>query len=81
VAKLTAVSATRLSLGDRGVLREGALADIVVFDPATVADIASYEQPSLHPLGIDDVIVNGRIAVRDGVETGTRAGRLLRRTG
>jgi dihydroorotase/N-acyl-D-amino-acid deacylase len=81
VAKLTAVSATRLALRDRGVLREGAFADIVVFDPATVADTASYQQPSLHPLGIDDVIVNGRIAVRDGVETGTRAGRLLRRTG
>jgi len=81
VAKLTAVSAARLSLADRGVLREGAFADIVVFDPATVADTSTYDQPSRHPLGIDDVIVNGRIAVRDGFETGTRAGLLLRRAG
>jgi N-acyl-D-aspartate/D-glutamate deacylase len=81
VAKLTAVSAARLGLRDRGVLRERAFADIVVFDPATIADVATYEQPSRHPRGIDDVIVNGRIAVRDGVETGARAGLLLRRAG
>jgi len=81
VAKLTAVSAARLGLRDRGVLRERAFADIVVFDPATIADVATYEQPSRHPRGIDDVIVNGRIAIRDGVETGTRAGLLLRRAG
>ena len=81
VAKLTAVSATRLGLLDRGLLREGALADIVAFDPATIADVATYEQPSRHSLGIHDVIVNGRVAVRDGAETGTRAGLLLRRAG
>ncbi len=81
VVKLTAVSAARLGLRDRGVLREGAFADIVVFDPATVADAATYEQPSRHPIGIDDVVVNGRIAVRDGEATGARAGVLLRRAG
>jgi N-acyl-D-amino-acid deacylase len=81
VAKLTEGSATRLGLRERGVLRENTFADIVVFDPATIADAATYEQPSRHPVGIDDVIVNGQVAVRDGVETGTRAGLLLRRAG
>jgi dihydroorotase/N-acyl-D-amino-acid deacylase len=78
VAKLSAVPAARLGLRDRGVVREGANADLVVFDPATVADLATYERPAIHPAGIRDVIVNGRPAVRDGAETGVRAGRLLR---
>ena len=71
----------RLGLRDRGVLREGAFADLVVFDPATVADVATYEEPARHPVGIDHVVVNGRLAIRDGVETGERAGRLLRHAG
>ncbi len=78
VAKLSGVPAGRLGLRDRGVLRDGAFADVVVFDPATVADEASYESPAQHPAGIAHVIVNGAVAVRDGVETGERAGRLLR---
>ena len=79
VAKLTSVPAARLGLRDRGVLREGAFADIVVVDPATVADAATYEAPSRHPTGIEHVIVNGRVAVDGGAETGERPGRLLRR--
>ncbi len=78
VAKLTSVPAARLGLRDRGVIREGALADLVVFDPATVADVATYGDPARHPTGIEHVIVNGRLAVQDGNETGERAGRLLR---
>ena len=81
IAKLTSVSAARLGLRDRGVLREGAFADLVAFDPATVADAATYEQPSRHPVGIEHVVVNGRIAVLAGQETGERAGSLLRRAG
>jgi N-acyl-D-aspartate/D-glutamate deacylase len=81
VAKLSGVSAARLGLRDRGVLREGAFADLVAFDPTTVADDATYEQPSRHPVGIQHVVVNGRVAVLDGQETGERAGRLLRRAG
>jgi N-acyl-D-amino-acid deacylase len=81
VAKLSGVPAARLGLRDRGVLREGAFADLVVFDPATVADDATYEQPARHPVGIEHVVVNGRVAVRAGQETGERAGRLLRRAG
>lgn len=80
IAKLTSVPAGRLGLRDRGVLREGAMADLVVLDPATVEDVATYADPARHPAGIDHVIVNGRFAVHHGEETGERAGRLLRRT-
>lgn len=80
IAKLTSVPAGRLGLRDRGVLREGAMADLVVLDPAAVEDVATYADPARHPAGIDHVIVNGRFAVHHGEETGERAGRLLRRT-
>ncbi len=79
VAKLTSVPAARLGLPDRGVVREGAFADLVVLDPATVQDEASYLEPVRHPSGIEHVIVNGRPAVLSGSETGERPGRLLRR--
>lgn len=81
VAKLSAVPAARLGLRDRGLVREAWQADLVVFDPATVADRATYERPAVHPAGIPHVVVNGALAVRDGVETGSRAGRLLRAAG
>ena len=81
VAKLTSVPAGRLGLRDRGVLREGSFADIVVFDPTTVADVATYDQPAHHPTGIEQVVVNGQLVVRDGTETGQRPGRVLRRGG
>jgi dihydroorotase/N-acyl-D-amino-acid deacylase len=81
IAKLTSVPAERLGLRSRGVIREGATADLVVFDPRSVEDVATYTEPAHHPVGIDNVIVNGRVAVLDGVETGERAGRLLRHTG
>jgi N-acyl-D-aspartate/D-glutamate deacylase len=79
VAKLTSVPAARLGLRDRGVVREGAFADLVVFDPATVADEATYADPARYPSGIEHVIVNGRPAITSGAETGERPGRLLRR--
>jgi N-acyl-D-aspartate/D-glutamate deacylase len=78
VAKLTSVPAARLGLRDRGVLREGGFADLVVLDTTSVADAATYDEPDRHPRGIDHVVVNGRLAVLDGAETGERAGRLLR---
>ncbi len=78
VAKLSAVPAARLGLRDRGLLREHAFADLVVFDPLTVRDDATYLKPSRHPSGIEHVIVNGRPAVLSGSETGERPGRLLR---
>ncbi|HEY8635680.1 MAG TPA: D-aminoacylase [Candidatus Limnocylindrales bacterium] len=80
VAKLSSVPAARLGLRDRGVIREGAFADLVVFDPATVADAATYAEPTRYPIAIDHVIVNGRAAILDGAETGERPGRSLRRS-
>ena len=62
--------AERLGLRDRGVVREGAMADLVTFDPVAVADAATYTDPARYPVGIVDVIVNGRPAVLGGAETG-----------
>ena len=79
VAKLSAVPAARLGLADRGQVRVGWAADLVAFDPVTVIDEATYERPARYPTGIAHVIVNGRLAIRDGAETGDLPGRLLRR--
>jgi dihydroorotase/N-acyl-D-amino-acid deacylase len=81
VRKMTAMPAARLALADRGVVREGAVADLVVLDPATVADHATFERPHQYPVGIDVVVVNGTVAVDGGKPTGVRAGRVLRRGG
>jgi len=80
VARLSSVPAARLGLRDRGVIREGAIADVVVFDPETVVEGAIDTAPARYPVGIDHVVVNGRLAIRDGAETGERPGRLLRRS-
>jgi N-acyl-D-amino-acid deacylase len=80
VARLSSVPAARLGLRDRGVIREGAIADLVVFDPETVLEGATEPAPARYPVGIDHVVVNGRLAIRDGAETGERPGRLLRRS-
>jgi N-acyl-D-aspartate/D-glutamate deacylase len=79
IAKLTGVPASQVGLRDRRVVREGWAADLVVFDAATVIDTATFECPASYPVGVRDVIVNGRLVVRDGTETGVRPGRLLRR--
>jgi len=80
VRKMTSMPAARLGLRDRGVVRVGAYADLVVFDAATVADRATFEAPHQYPVGIDWVIVNGRPAVEAGRFVGGRAGKVLRRT-
>lgn len=67
-------------LTDRGVLRAGAFADVIVFDPATIADVATYVHPKQESVGIRWVIVNGSTAVANGHPTGVFAGRALRRT-
>ncbi|MGZ8456800.1 MAG: N-acyl-D-amino-acid deacylase family protein [Gemmatirosa sp.] len=81
VHKMTGMPAARLGLRDRGVLRVGAMADLVVFDTATVCDQATFEAPHQYPVGIPTVIVNGVVAVDAGAPTGARAGRVLRRGG
>ena len=78
VRKMTSASAQRLGLKDRGVLREGYVADVVVFDPMTVSDTATYEEPVQFPHGIDHVLVTGAFVVRDGQPTGQRPGGVLR---
>jgi len=79
VYKMTGQSAARLKLRDRGVLKTGAYADVVVFDPATVADKSTFEQPHQYPVGIDYVFVNGVAAVDGGAFTDSRAGRVVKR--
>jgi N-acyl-D-amino-acid deacylase len=78
VRKMTSLPASRLGLRDRGTIQEGARADLVVFDPRTVADRATYDDPHRYPEGIPHVFVNGVFALRDGETTGARAGRFLR---
>ena len=76
---MTEMPAKRLGLSDRGVLRVGAFADVVVFNAATVKDQATFTEPHQYPVGIETVIVNGVVAVRAGKATGVRAGRIIRR--
>ena len=78
VRRMTGAPAARLGLKDRGVLRDGAVADVVVFDPATVRSNATYDQPRRFPDGIGHVIVNGVPVVDGGRHTGTTPGRALR---
>ncbi len=77
VHKMTGQPAERFGLVDRGELAPGRHADVVVLDPGHVLDGATYEDPLAPPTGVDHVIVNGTVAVRDGVDTGRRAGRVL----
>jgi N-acyl-D-aspartate/D-glutamate deacylase len=78
VHKMTGKSAAKFGLKDRGEIAVGKYADIVVFDPETIADLATYEQPRRHPSGIEYVLINGRIAVDAGVQLDVRPGRVLR---
>jgi N-acyl-D-amino-acid deacylase len=75
---MTSAPAARLGLRDRGVIRDGAVADVVVFDPATVRSTATYDEPRSYPVGIEHVIVAGTLVVDGGVHTGATPGRALR---
>ncbi len=79
VRKMTGLPASRLGLKRRGVLAPGAHADLVLFDPATIVDTATYENPFQYPAGIRHVYVNGTAVIQDGEETGARPGRVLRK--
>ena len=78
VRRMTSLPARRFGLADRGVLRVGAFADLVVFDPDSVVDTATYDDPKQEPTGIEAVVVNGAVAYRSGTHTGVGAGRMLR---
>ncbi|HEY0172912.1 MAG TPA: D-aminoacylase [Pyrinomonadaceae bacterium] len=81
VHKMTGRPAARVGLRDRGVLREGAFADITVFDPARVRDRATFEEPNQYPEGVPYVVVNGQLEVDEGRRTDANAGRPLRGPG
>ncbi len=78
VHKMTGAAAARLGLRQRGVLRDGAFADLVVFDPLTVRSNATYDEPRQYPTGIEHVIVNGTLVVAGGIHTGATSGRGIR---
>jgi N-acyl-D-amino-acid deacylase len=79
VRKMTSLAAATLNLPDRGSIAPGKWADLVIFDPATVADQATFEQPFQYPVGIDIVIVNGQVVLDEGKHTNARPGKVLRR--
>jgi len=78
IHKLAALPAATLSLPDRGLLKAGNYADVVVFDPATIQDHSTYERPHQLATGVDEVWVNGVRALRNGTATGAASGRAVR---
>jgi N-acyl-D-aspartate/D-glutamate deacylase len=74
----SSIAARQFRLAERGELREGWYADVIVFDPATIRDVSTFEEPQLLATGVKHVLVNGTLAVRDGAYTGARAGIVLR---
>jgi N-acyl-D-amino-acid deacylase len=81
VRKMTSLAASRVGIIDRGILRPGMMADIALFDPATIQDVATYQDPLRYSAGVKDVFVNGRPVVLDGKITEERPGRALRGPG
>jgi N-acyl-D-aspartate/D-glutamate deacylase len=79
IRKMTSFPAQRLGLPDRGLLRDGFKADIVLFNPDTVKTYATKDDPKHYPIGIDYVIVNGQVVIDNGENTGALPGRALRR--
>ena len=80
VHKMTGLPARKFRLAGRGLVAVGHRADLVVFDPATISDRATFDAPAVTSAGIDLVMVNGRVAYRDGALTGERAGTMIRRS-
>ncbi len=81
IRKMTSKAAARVHLDDRGILRPGMAADVTIFDPATIHDVSTFEDPNHYSVGIEHVIVNGRVVVSDGRITAERPGRALRGPG
>ena len=79
IYKATSAVAQRFGIEERGEIREGWYADLVLFDPETIAETNSFAQPHSYPRGIDLVVVNGRIVVAYGIHTGVLPGEILRR--
>ncbi|HEX4285685.1 MAG TPA: D-aminoacylase [Terracidiphilus sp.] len=81
IRKFTALPAQRMRFTDRGVLKQGMAADVVIFDPATIRDLATFEQPNQLSQGMDYVLVNGVPVIADGKMTGALPGKVLRGQG
>ncbi|HZH98928.1 MAG TPA: amidohydrolase family protein, partial [Fimbriimonadaceae bacterium] len=81
VRRMTSLPANTFRLSDRGIIREGMAADLVVFDPKEVKELTTYEEPHKYAAGFRAVIVNGTVVVRDDVHTGATPGRALRAAG
>ena len=81
IHKMTGLPAERLGLGDRGLVQVGKKADLVVFDPNTVADRATFEEPHQLSAGIISVLVNGTLVIDKGGPTAALPGRVLRHAG
>ena len=79
IRKMTSLPASILGLTDRGTIKDGQWADLVIFDPATVADKATFEDPFQYPAGIDTVLVNGKVVLDEGKHTNARPGKVLKR--
>jgi N-acyl-D-aspartate/D-glutamate deacylase len=81
VRKMTSMNAEKVGIADRGLLKEGWKADITIFDPATVKDEATFENPHQYASGIPYVIVNGSVVIDQGEHTGAKPGRVIRGPG
>ena len=81
VHKMSGLTASQLHIADRGLIKEGLAADLVIFDPATVADRATFTDPFQYPAGIPTVVVNGRVVLDQGRHTGERPGVVIRGKG
>jgi N-acyl-D-aspartate/D-glutamate deacylase len=79
VRKMTSLPASILGIADRGSIKDGQWADLVIFDPATVADRATFEDPFQYPVGIDTVLVNGQVVLDEGKHTNARPGKVLKK--
>jgi N-acyl-D-amino-acid deacylase len=77
VRRLTSLPATNLGLNHRGLLERGMFADVVIFDPQTIADRATFENPHQYSVGVRDVFVNGKQVLKNGEHTGVKPGRAL----
>jgi N-acyl-D-amino-acid deacylase len=81
IYKLTTLPATNLKIKNRGALKEGFYADVVIFDPNTIQDHATFEQPQQYATGVLDVFVNGKQVLKDGEHTGAMPGQVVRGPG
>jgi N-acyl-D-aspartate/D-glutamate deacylase len=77
IRKMTSANAEKIRIFDRGLLRQGMWADVTIFDPAKIADRATYEQPRQYPVGVEYVLVNGQVVIDRGQHTGSRPGAIL----